>query len=87
MIPIPLQIWLFWSAVLLSTTTHAADWHVVTHTVSHHLTERANGKPWNEVNAGLGVRHQVQPNWSLAWLQGIQTTCEQLAEPWCAGTT
>lgn len=69
MIPIPLQIWLFWSAVLLSTTTHAADWHVVTHTVSHHLTERAVGGAlvrWDSVTVRLAPRViSLELSWPL----------------------
>ena len=85
MILLPIQIWLFWSAILLSNTTHAADVHIVAHTVSRHLTERANGKQWNEANAGLGVRYQLRPDWSVqagAYRNSINRTSAYAIAEW-----
>lgn len=44
---------------LSSFAATAGEWHATVHTVSHHFSERTNGKQWNERNLGAGLRYQI----------------------------
>lgn len=43
----------------------AADYSIVVHGLSHHTEQRKSGKPWNEVNGGLGIRATVKDSLSV----------------------
>lgn len=44
--------------------TEESSWQLQVHTVSHHFQDRSNGKEWNEVNQGAGVRRNFNEDWS-----------------------
>lgn len=46
-------------AAALLTSAASAQMHVVTHGISHHSSNMANGQPYNERNAGIGIRYEI----------------------------
>ena len=43
----------------------SAQTSIVLHGLSHHFTERANGKQWNQQNLGVALRYSVNDELSL----------------------
>lgn len=56
---------IFAALLALSATCASAQTSLQLHTVSHHFSERTNGKQWNEVNQGVGLRHALDKNWAV----------------------
>ena len=64
--------WIWRAALLLAAVTAAgialaqpADQQLVLHGLSYHLHDRPNGKAWNQLNAGVGLRQD--------WRAGLST--------------
>lgn len=74
------------AAAILSPAANAqSSWHLQLHTVSHHLNDRANGREWNENNAGIGVRRDFGPDWSAqvgAYRNSIDKTSAYALAEW-----
>ena len=48
-----------------SISANAQNIHFIAHGISTHQTQRADGQPWNERNAGLGIRYEINSDWSI----------------------
>lgn len=55
--------------IITCSAVHAEDtaeaWYINLHTISHHFSERQQGKQWNEANLGLGIRREFSSDFSI----------------------
>jgi hypothetical protein len=51
--------------VIPSVKAEEGDVHIVLHGLSLHSQARENGRDWNQVNAGLALRYELDTSWSM----------------------